>query len=914
MPDAKPDSVSSSASGSIPDYKFSPPGSPIAAISRPRLSSEILTHTHYSTVVIQGPAGHGKTTLLQQLLESLREDGGITGWLTLEPNDNDVSRFNACLRKLIASATREPEPGTAMPPAESGGDSSVDNILRLLNSFSQRVALFLDEFQYITDPLNISLLESVIERVPPHVTFYIASRSIPDMARGKLFVSGQLKWVTPQDLCFTTEEVLAFLNAYDLEVEFAEAEEFRDQTGGWPATLRLLQLALSGNSTQRYTPLVWVKTCREDLKDYLAGNVMRDQSEPKKVFLLHTSLLNRLNAPLCELITGETDSADILHEMVSLGLFLTPVDETRNWFKYHSLFRDYLRGQLKRTNPAKVVEIHLTAADWFRNHHHFDDAFYHAKEAGSHDLALDILEEWIPELIQNAQLQTVDQLCETLPIDVFSSDPSRCWKRIWAQFFLHKYEAAHNNLERLEKSLSQGGGPPEDLAVSIDILKCTEAMVTEDFETFNTLADQIDVDLGEISKFRCFEMNALANIKAIRGLGAGRFTEAREWALIGESLGERSNAAFSAAYSTSLLAYAMIQDGHLQQAITNLRQALGRETLKIQGSFASASLSAIYGFALYESGNFIDAASHLSDSIDVISLTLPLGWLIPAYISLARASASVEDNYQNCMELLDQAERVGLVNRHPRMAIAIRRERIRIALLTGNLEEARSIHDIPDLAEEGSLPQGWLYLEEGCDDELICEARLAIYAGRSADALEQLTPGLEATEAKGWVRRRIKLLILAAIAHHELEDTSTARRLLSTALTLAAPDGYLACFIDEGQRCMDLVSSLLDQAQITQSTQVHNLMSKILQQAGYTQGVSSDRDHQALAIEQLTKREFDILQQVVNGASNKEIADNLFVSYNTVKFHMKNLYAKVGAKNRVNLTQIARTMALLPPS
>ena len=248
-------------------YKFFPPLPLAGSIRRRGLISDITSSNQYSAVVIQGPAGHGKTTLMQQLFEQCRDKGGLTGWVTLEETDDDISRFNACLRILAINATQEQTENVLIPDGPLSGSGAVENILRQLDSVQGPVALFLDEFQVLDEPVNIALLESVIERLPPNVTFYLGSRSIPNLARGRLLISGRVKWVKPEELCFTTQEVLEFLIHVGLEVSSLEAQAFREQTGGWPAILQLLHLALKGGKIDRNSLLIWVKGCQSQLMD-----------------------------------------------------------------------------------------------------------------------------------------------------------------------------------------------------------------------------------------------------------------------------------------------------------------------------------------------------------------------------------------------------------------------------------------------------------------------------------------------------------------------------------------------------------------------------------------------------------------------------------------------------------------------
>ncbi len=891
-------------------YKFCPPLPLAGSIRRHGLMSDITSNNQYSAVVIQGPAGHGKTTLMQQIYAQCHEQGGLTGWVTLEETDDDISRFNACLRMLAINATQEQAENVLIPSRALDGSGAVENILRQLDSVQKPVALFLDEFQVLSEPVNIALLESVIERVPPNVTFYLGSRSIPNLARGKLLISGRVKWVTPEELCFTSEEVLEFLSYVGLEVSSLEAQAFREQTGGWPAVLQLLHLALKGGKIDRNSLLIWVKGCQNQLMGYLADNVMLDQSADRTRFLLRTSLLDRMSAPICEAVTGEKQAQQMLQDFVSQGLFIRAIDHEQQWFRYHSLFSGYLIAQLRATEPEEELKIHCVAAQWFFDQGYPEEAIRHAVKAQAYELAADVLSEWLPELVRSARLQTADQLCSLLPDQVYSTRPTLCWGRAWCMLFLSQRIGAHSSLGELEQLATLKGASVE-LSTSVKILKATEGFMNDDSEISWRWIDQIPLETGDMPKYRCFEMNALANIKAIYRLRKGDFSGSKECALLGESLGIRGDSPFSGAYSASLVAYGMIQHGSLVQAIKRLKVGLSHKKLSIQGSFATASLSAIYGFALYESGSYIEAESYLRDSIKAISKSLPLDWVIPAYLSLARASALAESGSADSMEILDDAERFGLISQHPRMVRAIRRERIRMALMKGNFKEARLLAEMSDLPGEAVLADGLIHLAEACDDDIISKVRIDIHCGDPRAALELLKTEIEYANTTGRVRRKIKLLILQGLANRVMGSNEQAGKVIFVALELAAPQDYVALFVDEGDLCLTLLSECLGVSTTSQNKLVLEFILRVLQNAGYDTGVTTTGQMATALIQQLTKRELDILQLVADGATNVEIADRLFVSYNTVKFHMKNLYGKLGAKNRVSLISTARELALI---
>jgi LuxR family maltose regulon positive regulatory protein len=893
-------------------HKFTPPPPLVNALRRHRLLSDVLANSRYAAVVIQGPAGHGKTTLMQQVLQDLAQEDVSVGWLTLEESDNDISRFSACLTTLVNNALGDLSAARADIPSQDNalGTGMVESILLNLESAGQPIALFLDEFQLIDDPVIINLIDSLLERIPPSITFYIGSRSIPELARGRLMISGRVKWLTPEELCFTEQEVHDFLQKVGLEASQNEAEAFQQRTGGWPAVLQLLQLALKSGRLSRHTLLAWAAGCENELRDYLADNVMSHQSAERRRFLLRTSILRRLTAPLCEALVGTDHAQPVLQELVNQGLFIRTVDVEHNWFKYHSIFSSYLVTQLERGEPEAATGLHAIAANWFGRHGHHEEAIYHATKAGEFDLAADVIADWIPTLIRTARLRTVERVADLLPPALLNTRPILLWGRTWALLFLNQLERARQSLEEFEHCQSEEDTPGV-MARSLFVLRCAEALARD--QPYCTLPwfEGLAIATDDMPRHRCFEMGALANAKAINSLQAGKFAQAREFALLGESLGARGEAAFSSAYSTSLLAYALILEGRLEQALKRLQAALNEEQLKVQGSFASTSLSAVYGFALCEAGQFARAESLLRDSIDMIAQTLPVDWLISAQLSLARSTLMSQGDDSDHQEILDNAERLGLINRTPRLVHAIRLERIRLALLEGNCQQAANMWDRLDSSGLPDLPEGWGHFSQGCDDEFICNTRLAIQCGDPAAVTGPLDAAAGEARTANYTRREIKLRILQAITYDALNKDDRCRQAIGTALDLAAPGGYLSSFLEEGSHCLVIVEQFAGAMPDPWRGKLADFVLRLLTDAGVQVAGRDGARPATERVETLTKKELGILRLMVSGATNAEMADRVFVSRNTVKFHLKNIYAKLNVSNRVQATSVARNLNLV---
>jgi LuxR family maltose regulon positive regulatory protein len=890
----------------LPHYKLFPPQVSSTSIQRQYLLSELTSQNQYSAVVIQAPAGHGKTTLMRQLKEKFDESGFSTGWLSLDDNDNDISQFNAYFRSLVKFVLKVNRT-KPIPHKIKSGSGSVEDILQLLSLIEGPAALFIDEFQVITEKVNIALLETIIERCPPNICFYIGSRAIPDMAKGRLLIGGQIRWVAPEDLCFSIDEVDEFLYLVGLDVSKEEADAFLDQTGGWPAILQLLHLALKGGQVNKNTLFSWIKGCGTQLANYLADNVMQNQPVEIQDFLLKTSLLKRVSAPLCEAITRYPDAESKLKIIVEQGLFIQHIDFEQQWFQYHSIFSSYLQDQLQKQSPEHVELIHREAALWFKQNNYLEESIEQSILAGDYSKAADTLSQWIPDLVCSARLQTLELLCKKIPDSAYFNRPFLCWGRIWAQFFLSQKQEACENLQAFEK-MTPHKNTSQTLIQSISILNSIKFLFEDNIIGLEKRLDTIQLDEAGTETYHYFELGVLANLHAISSMQNLRFENTKKYAIEGESMSMKGNAAFSSAYSTSLLALALINEGNPKLALKKLKSRLDNRELKIQGSFATASLSAIYGMALYETGNFIEAETHLSDTIDVISETLPSDWVILATLSLFRARSRVEGNTIFSMDLLDKAEQSAQFFEKTRLLQSITIERFRVSLCNSTDYSTKIEPDLPLINDPEKIKKH--FLSEGTHDLLIHTIRYHIVNRNFELAFDIIKKSINSSITSNWIRRLIKLYTLQSIAYHKAGNTELSSKSILQAISLCSKEFLVSNFIEEGPYCLNIIKKVIESNK-SKDHKLQEIVQKLdLSDIPVTDNNEKDQDREKL-IEQLTKREMDILKLVAQGSSNTEISGALYISYNTVKFHMKNLYGKLGAKNRINLISEAEKHKLI---
>lgn len=364
------------AAAEIFTHKFFAPPSYPGAVARQELLDRMFREPGYGVVVVQAPAGHGKSTLLQQAKTASAQRGATTGWLSFDEADNDLRRFTVHMQALINQLDSR---------AAGEADTARGMRRRLPDWIATRLAhadaavhLFLDEFQTLSSRDVLTTFRELLERIPDNVTLFIGSRSLPEIGLARLVVNSQALVLRADDLRFSPQEAEQFFSqARDLRVSREELDTIYRQTEGWPAALQLFRLSLVSPSVRRSLGDLRAYRPRE-LAEYLADNVLSLQPPRIQEFLRRTSVLTRLSAALCDHVTGWQDSQSILLFLERSGLFLRSLDSDLRWFKYHTLFSSFLSEQVRSETPETLGSVHRSAAQWFYDHEMDEEAVYHA--------------------------------------------------------------------------------------------------------------------------------------------------------------------------------------------------------------------------------------------------------------------------------------------------------------------------------------------------------------------------------------------------------------------------------------------------------------------------------------------------------------------------------------------------------
>jgi LuxR family maltose regulon positive regulatory protein len=865
-------------------------------VPRPRLVGILNRGSQARLVLISAPAGYGKSTLVCEWLQQGRLP---VGWLSLDASDNDFRRLVAYMVAALQAALPgfgHQTLGFLESPQPVPGQAILTALVNELDKRGEQIALILDDYHHITDRSIHEAIAFLIEHLPPLVHLFILTRSDPPVPLARLRAQNQLVEIRADDLRFSTRETTAFLNhtmSLSLTPEMMDALDRR--TEGWITGLQLAAISLQGlEPGQRGEFITAFTGSHHYTVDYLVEEVLNHQPDEMRQFLLRTSILERMTGPLCDTLTGRLDGQVILERLEQAGLFIVPLDEQRQWYRYHKLLADMLHNRLQQSHPEMLPELHKRAVQWYQENGFPEQAISHAVAAGDIEAAAELVEGNAISLLMHGELVTLLNWIE--PIEGVAGDrPWLSTYKAWALALTGQLDMAEAWLKRAENAMARSGQKNDD-----DLRGHIAAIHAY-------IADA----RGEADQTIRFAKQALQLLpqsdQVVRSVVT--FTLGTAYRLIGDH--KQATHTLQAARRVShlagnrylelgamfTLADLTFDQGQLHQAFDIYQQTLKFATMP-DGQELPAAGMVCFGLGLiqYEWNNLEAARENTYLAIDLCQQWGHFVNLAASLVLLSRLELAVGD-LDGAQRAIQQAEE--LSREH---ALALRAEswvkafRVRLWLAQGNLDAAAR------WAEESgiTMTDDFSYLREA---EYFSLGYVFLASGKYDQVLE-LTHWLQnAAEATGRIGSLIEAHVLRALAHQATGDLSQALNSLKRALTLAQPEGYIRVFVNQGKP----MAELLRRAG-TQGIEPHFVTGLLPEIDQISE--SPPAEAQPL-IDPLTKRELDVLQLLAAGLSNAEIADQLVITVGTVKAHTASIYQKLNVNRRSQAVARARELNIL---
>lgn len=866
-------------------------------VPRPRLVECLQTGLGGPLTLISAPAGYGKTTLLVEW----RAGAGCNfpaAWFSIDSGDNNLFRFweylTAALETLqrglageVTSLLQAPQ----LPPPEA----LVAALVNGLAGFTKDSALILDDYHLITSSEIHQYLICLLDHLPPHMHLVLLTRLDPSIPLARLRARGHLTEIRAADLRFTVAEAAAFLNQMmGLALTEKQVEILEQRTEGWIAGLQLAALTMQGHGDLESFVTAFTGSHRYVL-DYLVEEVLSLQSERIRDFLLKTSILERMNAALCNTLTDESDGQAALEELERANLFVVVLDSSRQWYRYHHLFADVLQVRLRQTDPGRLLDMHRRAAGWLEQNGFLPEALHHALAAGDRENAGRLAELVGGQMLNRGELVALLGWLEVLR-DLVPERPGLCIAKAWALALTGQDAEVEPLLGRAEQLLA--GSPIDETSQQrcgiIAAIRCYLARHTGDAPCCLELGRQALEILPESNPgVRGVVHLSLGSAHILRGDFAAAIQSMREASRLGK-LGNNLNLAVNAisTVATLLMAHGQLHQSEdtFAEAMTLARLPDGR-VLPIAGRVHSG-LCRLF----YEWNDLAVAQEHARQAYELGQIWGDADSLVAAHVILAR-SHQARGDLRSAEESLRAAENLARTRQLTLTSAGrVEMERLSLWLARGNYEACERWR----LANEASASNiDKPTLNSG---KRLMLARIHLAQGDGSAALKVLSQLLRASEAAGNWGSVIELLALQSLAWQQKGNLPSALKALGRALALAEPEGYLRTFLDEGQPMLGLLRRAASKG-------LHPAYVRQILAAVAPAGESS-RPVQPL-IEPLSKRELEILRLIAAGKSNRQIAEELFLTVGTVKRHISNTFSKMNVQSRTKCLARARELDLL---
>jgi LuxR family maltose regulon positive regulatory protein len=903
------------------ESKYRVPGRRPNAVTRPRLNELLNAAFSSPLTVLSAPAGFGKTTVLTEWLATFPPSAPAVAWLSVDQRDNDPALFWTYVATAMGRAV-DGVGGAALGLLDSSPPATEAALAALLNDLgglTRDLLLVLDDYHLIDATEVHEGMTFLLEHPPPQLHVLLATRTDPPLPLARMRVRGQLSQIRAADLRFTVQESAAYFNdAMGLRLSEGDVTALDGRTEGWIAALQLAALSMQGRGDVSAFIAGFAGDDRY-IVDYLGEEVLARQTPEVREFLLRTSILERLTGPLCDAVSGRSGGKATLVALERANLFVVPLDDKRQWYRYHHLFADVLRAHLHDEQLERVAELHGRASAWFEANGDTSQAVDHALAGGDSDRAADLMELAMLTMRRDRREAELARWVRLLPDDVVRKRPVLGIGFAATLAQVSDFDTVDQRLSDVERSVRAEDGswplqpPPGLIVVDREAYRSLPAEIHLYRAALNLAGGDLE---GTVTQAR--EAMSLAppddaltraSASALQGLASLTGGDlSRAHAAYTRTVAELTSVGFLADVLGCCITLGDIRraQGQLGDALRTYQWALGLAPPQSGADPLRGTADMHVGIAgvllerddVAAAGEHLDVNHRLGDHIGLPQN--PYRWRV-AMARLREAQGDLDA----ALELLDEADDVyvGDFNPNVRPVPAVR---ARLRLRRGELDEAEAWARGRHLSPDDDLS----YLREF---EHVTLTRLLLARHRRdrdvtalEDALGLLERLLAAAQEGGRDGSVLEILILLALAHRARGDVPTALAELERAVMLAQPEGYVRLFAEEGPTMAGLLKALPKQSAAP------GFVRRLL--ASTTRTEHHDAGRPAGLVEPLSERELEVLRLLGTDLDGPDIARALSVSLSTVRTHTRSIYAKLGVTSRRAAVRQAHELNLLPGS
>ena len=890
-------------------------------VPRRRLTGTVQRASTSALTVVSAPAGFGKTTLLAQLAGGLDEERGghAVVWVSLDERDGDPRRFWSYLLHAVERAS----PGaaaSALDLLDSATGSLEGVIVALVNELSVHpgeVTLVLDDYHLVDDPAISDDVAFLLDHRPPHLHLVIGTRADPALPLARLRAQGELVEVRANDLRFTADEAAAYLNGvHSLDLSAADVSSLESRTEGWIAALQLAAASLHGRDDKT----AFISGFAGDdrfVVDYLADEVLDRQPAALRRFLLETSVLERLSGPLCDAVTDQEDGASTLVALERKNLLIVPLDDRRNWYRYHHLFADVLRSRLATEASIDVSALHRRASAWFEQVGEMDAAVRHSVAAGDLVRAADLVEIAAPALRRQRSEGVIRGWIDVIPDDVVRARPVLAGIFIAALMADNEFDGVAQRLDDLEAVLA---GPADAVLVRDRAeAKRLPALIATQRAGLALVAGDLDITISGAESALAVagpdDLLTLAAARALKGLASWAVGDLRSayeaYTAAAHDLTAAGHVADVLGCTVTLVDLALTL-GRLGDAQRLATEALDLARSATTGEVVrgTADMWVALGRVAWQYGDAATSARHLDKAADLGEGAglpqQPYRWRV----AVADLRAAVGD-WRGADALLEEADRLYNGDFSPNVR-PVAATRARLWVRAGDLAAARRWARERGLSPHEDVTYVREYEQITFARILLAEHALSGDPATVTDATALLERLRGAAEAGGRVGTTIEVAVLSALARDGAGDRDQALESLRLALAMAQPEAWVRVIahdavglhgvLDEVERLdgdSDFLADVRAAAGAPASpggAPLRDLGSGL--PPSQEEGLAVTGDPHPAYVEPLSERELEVMRLLGSDLDGPAIARELSVSLSTVRTHTQHIYAKLGVNNR----------------
>jgi LuxR family transcriptional regulator, maltose regulon positive regulatory protein len=895
-------------------------------IPRERLLAPLDAGLGHKLTLLSAPAGFGKTTLMSQWIANRSEHHHLPpfAWISLDATDNDPVRFwryviTACQtfqadlgQSALELLSKTPQLPFKPPPLETA-------LTMFLNALAQHMhsgILVWEDYHVITSPQIHEAVAFLLDHLPATLHLVIITRIDPPLPLARLRARNDLHELRAADLRFSPEEAVAFLQQVTTYSPSPETmEQLETRLEGWAAGLRLLALSLRKRVHQQEIEqaILTFAGSHRPLLEYFVTEVLNTQQEPIQTFLLQTSILSRLTGSLCNAVTSRDDSEQLLEAMDRANLFLEPLDEAGQWYRYHALFADAMEQEARhRLGEDALRELSYKASQWYEQHGMLSEAIGMALRTQDSERAAGLIEHLIETryIHEVNEFHTLHRWLKQLPETTLKQHPALCFGYATTlSFIFAPTRPTPAALAQLEELL--------DLAEQGWHLEGNTPRLGEVFALRALAARQ----RGESAQSLMWARQALAslpteelpwrsvslNVVGIEELLSGQLDAGRKAILEAHALSEAVGNPYGTRATTNTLAGVYFEQGELHRAAACYRQVLAEaRAQEDRDDIAHAQLGLAQLF--YEWNELESAQQAAQEAFDLGQQLADEEFRTQAILVLARVehargeSTSAQQRFAAFLSQMPPQSSPLL----SRLFREVRVQYARLQLATGDLSAVQRWVSSRSHDDE-ALPSTQRAREE------LLVARWLLAQGKVEEALDILVVLLDAAQQEGRIHSMLENQVLMALAYVTRRQAQEARQMLQTALTMTYAEGYLRLFLDDGDAMAPLLRTLLPHVREKPLVAyIQTILRAFVQErAGQKTDLVSVPLDRGMPVETLSAQERKVLRLLAAGRSNAEIARELVVSVNTVRTQVQSIYRKLNVNNRVAASEMARYLRLL---